>query len=196
MIELIRGILTSDAGSFAFVVSLMLLAFWLVYFITRKVTLMNADHSTLAKSVSGIEGTVDEMRRDLAYLKGSLDILKAPEQLLKAHSPISLTDEGKRVAGELGAEAMISRNWQHVLAIMDVDLAGKTPYDIQQYCLEEVSVQPERFFLKEDLDTIKKYAYSHGRPVELYTRMIGILIRDAYLKYRDIDISEVDKANH
>lgn len=111
MIELIRDILTSDAGSFAFVVSLMLLAFWLVYFITRKVTLMNADHSTLAKSVSGIESTVDEMRRDLAYLKGSLDILRTPEQLLKAHSPISLTDEGKRVAMELGAETMISRNW-------------------------------------------------------------------------------------
>ena len=196
MIELIRDILTSDAGSFAFVVSLMLLAFWLVYFITRKVTLMNANHSTLAKSVSGIESTVDEMRRDLAYLKGSLDILRTPEQLLKAHSPISLTDEGKRVAMELGAETMISRNWQNILTIMDADLAGKTPYDIQQYCLEEVSVQPERFFPKEDLDAIKKYAYSHGRPVELYTRMIGILIRDAYLKYRDIDISEVDKANH
>lgn len=79
---------------------------------------------------------------------------------------------------------------------MEAELTGKTPYDIQQYCLEEVSVQPERFFLKEDLDTIKEYAYCHGRPVELYTRMIGILIRDAYLRHKDIDISEIDRQYH
>lgn len=116
MIELIRDILTSDAGSFAFVVSLMLLAFWLVYYVTKKVALMNADHTSLSRSVSKIEATVDDMRRDLSYLKGSLDILRSPDQLLKAHSPISLTDEGKRVATELGAEAMIARNWQSILS--------------------------------------------------------------------------------
>ena len=69
----------------------------------------------------------------------------------------------------------------------------QTRGEMQQYCMEEISVNPDRFFKSEDLNRIKKYAFEHGRPVELYIRMIGILIRNAYLESKGIDLSEIDK---
>ncbi len=220
MVEIVRDILTSDAGSFGFVFALLALAFWLVYFITHKITLINSKHSEVSEKMKKGEGVIDDIRKDLTYLKvsmdvinkdvsflkdslndinkditflkSSFDILKGADPLLQSHSPIGLSELGVKVAQELKAEEMIKKNWCNIFEILNSELKDSTPYDIQEYCILEVSVAPEKFFTKEDLNNIKSYAFNHGRPVELYTRMIGILIRDAYLKEKGIDISAID----
>lgn len=198
MFGLIRDILTSDGGSLAVVLGVIIIICYAIYYITKHITTIKSDHSSLSKDVSKIDSSIDEIRKDMAYLKGSLDILKDSEAvthpLLKSHSPISLTELGKKVANELDAENMIANNWDIILPILNKDLSGKTPYDVQQYCMEEISVNPDKFFKQEDLNRIKKYAFEHGRPVELYTRMIGILVRDVYLASKGIDLSEIDKS--
>ena len=87
MIELLRDILTTPAGSFSFVFALLCLAFWLVWWVTKKVTHINSEHSELNRCVVKIEGHIDEMRKDVSYLKGSVDLL------LK--SPLIMSDHGK-----------------------------------------------------------------------------------------------------
>ena len=197
MFGLIRDILTSDGGSLAVVLGVLILIFYAIHYITKHVTSIKSDHSSLSQDVSKIDNSIDEIRKDMAYLKGSLDILKDSEALThplyKSHSPISLTELGKKVAEELDAENIIANNWDIIQPILNKDLSGKTPYDIQQYCMEEISVNPDRFFKSEDLNRIKKYAFEHGRPVELYIRMIGILSRNVYLESKGIDLSEIDK---
>lgn len=194
MLELIRDILKSDAGSFGFVVGLLVLAFYLVHFVTKKVTAITSENAAINKHIDKFETCLDDIRKDISYLKGSLDIIKSSsDSLIQAHSPISLTELGKKVSQEIGVNEILARNWSNIESILERDLVDKSAYDIQQYCIEEVSVEPEKFFTKEDLDKIKQYAFEHGKPVEIYTRMIGVLIRDKYFEVKGITPSEVDK---
>ena len=55
MVELVREILVSPAGSFGFVFGILVLAFWLVYFITKKITIINAKHDDLVEKEKDLE---------------------------------------------------------------------------------------------------------------------------------------------
>ncbi len=193
--QLIQDILKSPAGSFASVLAFLGLILWIVYYITKNITIIKSDHGRLAANYQKMEGGIDEIRRDLAYLKGSFDLLKPGSQntLLQRKSPISLTDKGKQVAEELKADEILSKNWDKILAILNEEICDKNAYDIQQYCVESLSVEPAKFLDKESLLTLKNYAFNQGEPLQLYTRLLGILLRDRYLKYKNIPIEEVDK---
>ncbi len=212
MIQLIRDILTSDAGSFPFVFALMILAFWLVHWVTKKVTTINSEHSELTKTTTKIDthidevrkdlsflkgvinnNDVDEMRKDLSYLKGSFDIIRSgANPLTKSKSPISLTEKGLEVAEKINARDIIANNWEKIYADLESNICDKNAYDIQEYCIETASVEPERFFDKDTLSKLKDFAYNEGRPLQYYGGMLGVLIRDKYLNIKGIDVSEVD----
>lgn len=72
-------------------------------------------------------------------------------------------------------------------------MEDKTPYDMQQFCIENVSVDPERFLSEESLNRVKGYAFAKGQPLQLYLRVIGLLIRDRMLAAKGIELSEIDK---
>lgn len=195
MIELVKNILGSPVGSATFVASLILGGGWLVHYITKKVTEITCSHSTLSKTAEKIEKNIDEIRKDISFLKGSLDVVKQSNNtsLTQAHSPISLTEKGKAVAIEINAEQVIANNWEKINAIIEAGVRGKNPYDIQVFCIEEISVYPEKFFLSDDLGRIKLYAYNSGEPLTLYTRMIAVIVRDRYFLEHKIETSEIDK---
>lgn len=195
MFELLKDALSSPAGSFSFVFALMVLGGWLIHWVTKKVTQINAEHSGFTKSVDKIESTIDDMRKDISYVKGSIDVLKSGNSsvLLQSKSPVSLTPKGEEVAKELKAEEIITRNWSKIYEILEKAISNKNAYDIQQYCIENVSVDPEKFFDNDGLNLLKDYAYKQGNPLQLYTRLVGILIRDRYLKQKGIAISDIDK---
>jgi len=195
MLDLLKDALSSPAGSFGFVFALMVLGGWLIHWVTKKVTQINAEHSGFSKSVDKMERTIDDMRKDVSYVKGSIDVLKSGNStaLLQSHSPVSLTLKGDEVAKEIKAEEIITRNWSKIFTILERDISNKNAYDIQQYCIENVSVDPDRFFDNDGLNLLKDYAYKQGNPLQLYTRLMGILIRDRYLKQKGVAITEIDK---
>jgi hypothetical protein len=187
----LKDILTSDVGSGTFVAGILMLCFWGI----RRITQIESNHKTLTDINCKLDSHIDEIRRDIAYIKGSYDIMKSSNNntLMQSHSPISLTEKGKQVAKELGAYNIIERNWGSIKDLLEANVEGKNPYDIQQYCIETVSVEPDKFFIKSDLDKIKQYAYANGQPLDLYTRMIAILIRDKFFKEHNIDPLDIDK---
>lgn len=84
MLELIRDIFQSPEGSFGFVFAILALGFWLVHYVTKKVTEINASHSTLKCEMSDnkndvhgkfslMDGKIDEIRKDIAYLRGFME---------------------------------------------------------------------------------------------------------------------------
>lgn len=156
-----------------------------------------SDCKSLDKKVEKIEEDIHEIRIDLAYIKGNIDIFKAgraknaQSDLMQSNSPISLTDEGKRVAEELRAEEIIDKNWERIRTTME-RVRGKNAYDIQQFCIERASTAPEWFFDTETIDRVKMYAFRKGMPVQLYLRLLGLLIRDRYFKENGIPLYEVD----
>jgi hypothetical protein len=195
MLDVVKFVLSSPAGSFGFVFSLMFLCGWVIYWITKKVTLIQSDHGVLTKSVTKIETSIDDIRVRMSFMEGSINILDSSQRggLMKSHSPISLTDEGVHVAKEIQAEEIITRNWDKIFPILEKAISNKNAYDIQQYCIENVSVDPDRFIDNNSLNLLKDYAYAQGKPLQLYTRLMGVIIRDRYLKQKGISIAEIDK---
>jgi len=195
MLEFIKQIFTSPEGSFGSAVAFVLFCFWAVHWITKKITIICTEHGVLTGNTVKMEGNIDDIRRDLAYLKGSFDLLKPGTQntLMQRKSPISLTDKGKTVATDIKAEEILSKNWEKILDILNKEIADKNAYDIQQYCIESLSVEPAKFLDKESLLSLKNYAFNQGEPLQLYTRLLGIVLRDRYLKYKKIPVEEVDK---
>lgn len=140
--------------------------------------------------------SIDDIRMNIIRIAEKLDMALSGAgvgDLIQAHSPIALTPTGRATAIEMGIEARIETNWKKIHELLDSGLESKNPYDIQQFCIGIASTYPERFFNGEDMEFMKTYAYGKGKPLAYYGGMIGVLIRDRYFKYKDIDIAEIDK---
>lgn len=203
-IKLIQDLLGTPAGSFAFIVGIMCLGGWLIFYVTKKVTEIRSEHDHLKSDshkyeqafdgrFKTVEVHIDEIRKDLSYLKGSLEVFRSGSApLAQRHSPISLTEIGIKVCEELNAEAMIAQNWEAIRKELDEKLTDKNAYDIQEYLMETAAVEPERLLLPADLNKLKTYAFQKGNSLAYYSVIFGIIIRDKYLKYKNIDVSEID----
>ncbi len=193
--------------AFAVTVVVLGFAFWLTYWITKKVTTINTEHGSLNKNIEKIEHNIDEMRKDISHIKGEMDMFKTTlvfmkneidifknnkSNLMQSHSPISLTKKGKEVAEELKAEEIISKNWESIsVALLRMD--SQNPYDIQTFCIERADVEAEQFFDVESIDRIKRYAFEKGESVHAYYRLLGLLIRDRYFKENGIPLTRIDE---
>jgi hypothetical protein len=193
MIDVIKDILLSPAGSFGSVFALFALAFWLVHWITKKVTGINFSHDALSNSVKKMEGHIEKMQEDIVYLKVNFDVFKdISHPLSQAKSPIALTELGNKISEELEANKMIISSWDMIYSDLEEHTAGQNAYDIQQYCIETATVDLSRFISKADLDKVKMYAFRNGKSLAYYAPVFAIPIRDRYLKQKGINISEVD----
>lgn len=203
--QFIKDIISSDAGSFAFVASIIAFGIWLTHYVTKKVTEINNSHQNIkeenkrvAESIEKISErinvNIDEIRRDIAYLKGVNDIYKSNvDPYAQSHSPISLTTLGKEVAEEIGVSEMIQRNWDAIMNDIDNNAEGKSAYDIQEYCIETSVIELEKFLLPEDMVKLKDYAYNKGRQIVAFSQIFAIMIRDKYMEAKGIPIEEIDK---
>ncbi|KGN98408.1 hypothetical protein HQ36_01990 [Porphyromonas gingivicanis] len=180
-------------ASFAIVLVVIGVVIWLTHYITKKVTVINSSHDKITKGIEKSEANIDEIRRDLAYIKGTIDIAKAgTTPFMQSHSPISLTDEGKKVAMELKAEGIILSNWDKIRKDL-LNKDHKTAYDIQTYCIETASVSPSTFFDDCSIVLVKDFAFKEGKPLQLYLRLLGLLIRDKYFEEEGIPLSRIDE---
>ena len=104
--------------------------------------------------------------------------------LAKSKSPISLTELGIEVSERLKAQDMIFRNWDKIYADLESNVAEKSSYDIQQYCIETATIELSRFINESDLEKVKLYAFNEGKPLAYYAPVFGILIRDKYFEIK------------
>jgi hypothetical protein len=193
MIDLVKDILLSPAGSFGSVAALFGLAFWLVHWITKKVTTINSSHDRLTGAVEKIESRIEKMQDDIVHLKVNVDIIKeSAHPLSQARSPIALTEEGIEFYNKLNAEEMIAKNWDKIAENIEANVSNKNAYDIQKYISDTVLVSLETFIKESDVEKVKLFAYKEGRPLAYYAPVFWIPIRDRYLAQKGINISEVD----
>jgi hypothetical protein len=200
--NILKDILTSPVGSFAFVFGIIAAIVWVVHYVTKYATKISESHKTLDKNINRvednldkkitkIEDNIDEIRKDLAYVKGALEVR---DLLIQKNSPISLTEMGEQIREEYKFDDIISVNWDKILS--EIDLAKlQNPYDVQEYCISTSFLEPTKFFTEKDVNELKIVAFKSGLTFMSVARAMGVLIRDAYFKYKNIDINEVDKYN-
>lgn len=116
MWELLRDILTSPTGSFAFILALMLGAGWVLIQATRFTTKWSEKMRHSEKKVETLEQNIDGMRADISYIKGMMGVILSndPNALTKSHSPVSLTELGRKITDEMGVGEMVQGNWVQI----------------------------------------------------------------------------------
>lgn len=195
MLDFVKDALNSPAGSFAFIFAFIVLAFWACHWVTRKLTRINMEHDRLTHNINSTMGNIDEIRRDLSYIKGSIDIMQRhiSDGYTQKYSPISLTEKGKEEVSRNHLDLLVDRNWDTIYRLMDKEVESKNPYDIQSFCLETAATEPKKLFVDSDVALIKELAFKNGLALMTYTNILGILIRDKYFKQKGINVEKVDK---
>lgn len=205
MLQLLKTVLISPAGSFAFVCGAMILIGWFVFWLYGKFMTMLAEHSHIKDNCAGLDKKIENLRDDMHQIKGDIQYIKnmvnvqvnTPAQgqkaMIQSNSPLSLTEVGKVAAAEMGAERIVAINWEKIAPRITSDVPGRNPYDIQTYCLEKIPVAPDSFFDAASLDALKIYAFQHGRTLFECMKVIGIIIRNKYFESVGISLSELDK---
>jgi hypothetical protein len=165
MIETIQKIRESPAGSFSFIFGVMFLAGWVIHYATKFATRITTKHESITDRMSRTESFIDEIRKDIAFIKGSFDaVMSVKDPTTKRKSPLSLTDFGKSIAESNNLGEIVNTNWVKISAALKESKA-KNPYDIQQFCIEDTFVTPERFFSDKDLGKLKIIAFKSGLPL-------------------------------
>lgn len=189
-LSFVKEILLSNGGSFAAVFAFLCLCFW----VAIKVTTITNNHSHLMESLKKHDDFIDGLRADIAYIKGSIELIKNKESdIAQSHSPISLTEKGNAIAESINIDAIIADNWSKIVADLDANVKDKNPYDIQQYCREIAAVSPEQFFKEQDIRAIKSEAFKLGRSFFELSIIPALKIRDKYLLEKGISIEEIDR---
>lgn len=150
-----------------------------------------------------VETNIVKLFTSLEYIQKSIDNLSQSIQrnnkgiitdsFVQTQSPLSITPLGKEMIDRLGVEQMIDDNWDNIRLLISSNAESMNPYDIQEFCVQQAVVFPEKFLLPDALDRIKLDAYKTGNNLTSYMRAVAVLCRDRYFEENDINVSEVDK---
>lgn len=139
----------------------------------------------------GMDNRITKVETSIEYLQRSLDTLTKnmqngnkimSDKFTVSHSPLSISEEGRKMMSRLGMQAMFNENWNRIKRLIDEGVDSKNPYDIDQFCQEQSVVFPEKFLSKEQVDVLKDDAYREGLSLTSYMRVIAVLSRDRYFE--------------
>lgn len=168
-----------------------------------KIDSLRSDVGTLKADMVQVKGDVVALKADMVQVKGDIrsirsDMLRIDTSLIsiqqalqvstlaQSHSPLSLTELGKQVAKEMNMEERIERRWEFIRPLIEEQMSGNTPYDIQQACQTVSTIKLEEMFSEEDMRYFKDCAYQSGKVIPYYSPMITVLIRDRYFSEKGI----------
>lgn len=111
----------------------------------------------------------------------------------QTHSPLSITKQGWAMVERLGVKKMFEENWPRVRELIDNGVADKNAYDIDDFCVKQAVVFPEKFLTADNLSVLKDDAFKNGLTLTSYMKVIAVMSRDEYLKEHGINIEDIAK---
>ena len=127
---------------------------------------------------SSFKGFIEEIREDIREIKGDIKgiLRELPSKVLTSGSPIRLTDFGKKIAEDIGAE-----EWAKSLAPnLLPKVKDKSQYEIQEFCLEYTT---KKITLDESQSlVVENCAYTQGVDTRAVRQVLGIVLRDVLVR--------------
>lgn len=161
----------------------------------EKINLHSERHNETSQAIARIEATLGFMQKSIDSLAKSIQ--KENKLIIdpytKSHSPLSITEAGRKMMDRLGIDDMFEKNWPRIEAFIEDKLEYKNPYDIQEFLIQQAVVYPEKFLQIDEIDKIKLDAYNTGVDIVPYMKVIAILARDRYFSEHNILMEDVDK---
>jgi hypothetical protein len=136
---------------------------------------------------------LNAMAKDIRNIFLRLDNKTIIQPYTREMSPMTLTERGIERIRELGIDKMINDKWASISSYIGEKTVSKNPYDIQQACIDEALLNPEKFLTTEEIDQLKLEAYKEGTIIQAYLRIIALFVRDRYFKEQHIALEDIDK---
>lgn len=151
------------------------------------------EHRDMESRMTRVETSVEYLHKSLDSLtkglqQGTKGLILDPYAL--NHSPLSITDEGREMMRRVGMGEMFDQNWDRIEHLIDEGVEDKNAYDIDQFCMEQAVVFPEKFLDREDIGVLKNDAYEQGLSLTSYMRVVAILARNRYLEEHPVEARE------
>ena len=131
---------------------------------------------------------IAKIETSIEYLQKSIEALSQNMQknrivldpFTQSHSPLSITERGMEMLKSTGIDEMFECNWERIRNDIEHNVKSNNAYDVQQYCLEQAVVFPEKFLSDDELNKVKNISYNSGVPLASYMKVVAILSRDRY----------------
>ena len=136
---------------------------------------------------------LNSMAKDIKNIFLRLDNKSIIQPYTREMSPMTITERGMERVRELGIDKMINDKWASISSYIGEKTASKNPYDIQQTCIDEALLNPEKFLTEEEIDRLKLEAYKEGVIIQTYLRIIALCVRDKYFEAQNIPLADIDK---
>jgi hypothetical protein len=142
--------------------------------------------TNIGKSVEFGERIVRmETKLDLIFQK------LTPNPFAQAQSPIALTKDGNEVAQKINVEATIARLYPNLIELVEKK-SPQTAYDIQECAFAVTRDKLFSWLSEAELTALKNEAFNKGMPVDSFSIIYGIVLRDRILASKNIPASDVD----
>ena len=142
-----------------------------------------------------IENRMTKVETSVEYLQRSLDSLTKGLQgnnglildsYTYSHSPLAISEKGQEMIERLGLQQMFNGNWERINKLIEKGVEEKNAYDIDQFCMEQAVVFPEKFLTKEQINILKADAYKEGLSLTSYMKVVAVLARNRYFEVHHI----------
>lgn len=146
-----------------------------------------ADTKELKNKIQQISDDLIRLQEQVKYSYNQ----RRPNSFAKAHSPISLTEEGLKVSEKIKATAILNNHKEELYKLINPQL--NNAYDIQMDAFKVIDSNLFKILNEQELLSLKNEAFSLGKPLEDLLVIFQILFRDDILKTKNIPIADVDK---
>lgn len=150
------------------------------------------EHRDMESRMTRVETSVEYLQRSLDSLTKGLQgnnglIL---DSYTRNHSPLSISEKGHEMMRRVGMGDMFEQNWDRIEHLIDDGVKDKNAYDIDQFCMEQAVVFPEKFLSNDDISVLKDDAYKQGLSLTSYMRVVAVLARNRYLEEHPVETRE------
>lgn len=130
---------------------------------------VNTDRNNFSTSISSL---AEEIRADIKKILSRL-----PPVPIAAESPLRLTDFGNQIAEDIKAGEWADQ--LYASGKLQKEVVGKSPYEIQEFCLNFAQSKLE--YDDTQLDLLRRCAFDNGIEIDTVKRVLGIVLRDRLL---------------
>ncbi|MCD8289905.1 MAG: hypothetical protein LUC91_00195 [Prevotella sp.] len=138
------------------------------------------------KSITRIDTSLVYIDKSISGLITRMDKLQA-NAYTKSESPLKITEKGKEMIARLGLDAEIDKNWSRINKFIDENVEMKNAYDVNDFCLKQAVVFPNKFIGDDMLLKIKNDAYFNGLELVDYMKVVAVMCRDRFFEEHEIE---------
>lgn len=148
-----------------------------------------AEHDS---AVSNINTSITFLSKEIDTAMRMLQSITRTDAFTQSHSPLAITQKGWEMVRRLGVDKMFEKNWQRIKSLIDSGVGNKNAYDIDDFCIKQAVVFPEKFLGNDEILILKDDAFKKGLTLTSYMKVIAVMSRDRYFEENGLKKEDIE----